>query len=105
MFAVKITRYRNHAMGHFHPPGVSEIGVTGLPQEHPERSNDEEDTEDVEHPMKGRYQCKAESDHDATHNQRSENAPDQNSMLRLSRHPEMIEDQDKHKNVVHAQGV
>ena len=55
--------------------------------------------------MKALHQRDTAQDHCATHDERPDDSPDQDATLCERRNPKMREDQYKHKNVVHAQGI
>jgi len=65
----------------------------------------QEEPKDVKDEMKTPHQSNAEHDHCAAHDQRADNSPHQNPVLCPWRNTEMREDEHKHKDVVHAQGV
>src|SRR5438067_7565056 len=55
--------------------------------------------------MKALHQRDTEQDHRASHDQRSDNSPNQNATLCKRRNAKMRENQHKHKNIVHAQRI
>lgn len=74
-------------------------------EEHAHCGDQQEQTEDVENEVKPADQRDAKQDHRAAHDQSADDSPDQDTMLCAGRNTKVREDQDEHKNVVHAQRV
>ncbi len=68
-------------------------------------SEQQEGTEDVEHPVEPFDQGDAGEDEDRPHHQRAEDAPEQHPMLVARRHLEVAHDQRPHKHVVDAEAL
>ena len=64
---------------------------------------DQQHSKHVENPVKTMDQLYAGSDEDAPHDERSQNAPEQNSMLLLLGNGKVIEDQKEDEKIVHAE--
>src|SRR5260370_42698045 len=55
--------------------------------------------------MKPLHECDTAQDHRTAHDERADESPDQNAMLRARRNTKMRKDEHKNKNVVHAQRI
>jgi uncharacterized protein YdhG (YjbR/CyaY superfamily) len=81
---------------------VPGIGLL-LVQEHSNGGEDQEGAEDVQHPVESLDEDGPQPDHQAAHDQRAEDSPEENAMLVLRRNVEKREDHGDDEEVVHAQ--
>ena len=81
------------------------LGVDlGLHEEHPQPAVEEEGAEDVEHPVHHVDERNADADHQAAHEQRPQDAPEEDAVLELLGNAEIGEDEGDDEDVVHREG-
>ena len=102
---VKLIGDRKNSATKPHHARFPEILPKMFPEKHARCGDQQEKTEDVQNEMKPPHQSDAEQNHGAAHDESANNSPDQYAVLCAGWNPEMREDEHKHKNVVHAQGV
>lgn len=72
-------------------------------KQHLDAGDDEEHREEIEHPMIVSDDCGAKTDHDATQNDDTENAPEKDTVLIFARDSEEAEYQRDDKDIVERQ--
>src|SRR5262245_45048481 len=81
------------------------VDLFSLTEHHLDPGQDKKGAKQVEHPVKSADKCHACANHRQAHDQRAENAPEENLMLPLWRYSEVRENQRKHEDVVHAERI
>src|SRR5262245_47877728 len=102
---VEVERNRKDPTTCTQQPAFAEVLRLMFSKKHARRRDKQEDTEEVKHEVKTFHQRDAAPDHRAAHNQGSENSPNQNTALCERRNAKVRENQDKNKNVIHAQRI
>src|SRR5260370_32966190 len=74
-------------------------------EKHSQRSEQQENAEQVANTMKPTHQRDAAQDHDSAHDQRAENSPHQRAMLRPRRDAEISKNQYENEDVINAQRI
>ena len=87
----------------FHQRIALRVNLSLPLHDHLDTREDQESSEDVDDPGKLRDELCTERDHDGSHDQGSDDAPEQHLMLIDGRHREVGEEQGKDKHVVHAE--
>jgi hypothetical protein len=89
-----------------HEPGrktVLDVWRVLAVAQHPERRDDQDRAEHVEHPVEVVQQRRAGRDHHAAQHDRADDAPEQHAVLELRRDLQVTEDHRDHENVVDRQ--
>src|SRR4051812_10362876 len=73
----------------------------GFNKHHFDAAENQQSPKYVENPIQPRNQGNTNADHETAHNQSTENAPEQHSMLVLRGNSEKSEDERDHENVIH----
>ncbi len=72
-------------------------------EKHSQRSDQEEQAEQIENKMKALHQSDTAQDHDSAHDKGTDNPPDEDAMLRARRHAKISKNQHKNEDVIDAQ--
>ena len=86
-------------------PALTEFCFIAFAKSHANRGENQESAENIENKVKAIDERNAEPDHDAAHDQRANNSPNEHAMVRDRRHFEIAEDEDEDKDVIDAQRV
>src|SRR5436309_2686565 len=88
---MEFARNRKNPPAHPQHPTLSEIACCMLPKEHSRCRDEQKQTEKIQDEMKALHQRDTEQDHRASHDQRSDNSPNQNATLCKRRNAKMRE--------------
>src|SRR5438874_13626734 len=105
MFAMEVLGDRKDPETTSHHPAFPKIARLLFHKKHPPCADQQKRTEEVEDKIEPVHQCDTEDNHDAAHDQRPDDSPDQSAMLSHRRDAEVGEDQNENENVVNAERV
>ena len=103
MLAVEFGCNRNKPLKQLQDGIFRGIGFLGVMANHLDAAIDQDDGENVDHPVEALDQGDSCEDQNRTHDQRSQDAPEKNPMLIHRRNTEILKNQGKDENVVDAQ--
>src|SRR5437763_5835811 len=105
MFSVKYGRDWKRPTATTHHPALAKIIRLLFHEKHSPGTDEKERSKKVENEIEALHQRNTEPDHDAAHDQRADDAPDESPMLRHRRHLEVLEDEHEDENVIDAERI
>src|SRR2546429_6431501 len=105
IFSVKFIGHMNGAPDEAHDHAGLKVLLAVLSRKHAHGGDEQEAAEKIENKMKMLDQRDTEPDHHSAHDQRANNSPNENAMLRDRRHAKVGKDQNEDEDVIDAERV